>query len=69
MQRVIAPVRQSRGDVPVTFLSKIEQTMFGEAQYRSCEVTPVRQPCFLIRNHTFSDGNKRFCWLPCLKQE
>jgi prophage maintenance system killer protein len=53
-------------------LGSIEQTMFGEALYRSREEKAAHLLYFVIKDHAFSDGNKRigaFLFLLYLRQE
>ena len=48
-----------RGGALEGILGSIEQTMFGEALYRSREEKAAHLLYFLIKDHPFSDGNKR----------
>jgi prophage maintenance system killer protein len=53
-------------------LGSIEQTMFGEPLYRSREEKAAHLLYFIIKDHPFSDGNKRvgsFMFLLYLQQE
>ncbi|MCC6302184.1 MAG: virulence protein RhuM/Fic/DOC family protein [Gammaproteobacteria bacterium] len=53
-------------------LASIEQTMFGEALYRSCEEKAANLLYLVIKDHPFSDGNKRigsFLFMLYLRQE
>jgi prophage maintenance system killer protein len=61
-----------RGDALEGILASIEQTMFGEPLYRSREEKAAHLLYFLIKDHPFSDGNKRigsFMFLLYLQQE
>ena len=62
----------SRGDALAAILGNIEQTMFGEALYRSREEKAAHLLYFVVKDHPFSDGNKRIgslLFLLYLKQE
>lgn len=62
----------SRGDALEGILGSIEQTMFGEALYRSREEKAAHLLYFVIKDHPFSDGNKRigsFLFMLYLQQE
>ena len=48
-----------RGDALAAILGNIEQTMFGEPLYRSREEKAAHLLYFLVKDHPFSDGNKR----------
>jgi len=48
-----------RGDALEAILGNVEQTMFGEPLYRSCEEKAANLLYFLVKDHPFSDGNKR----------
>lgn len=48
-----------RGDGLAAILGNLEQTMFGEALYRTREERAAHLLYFVIKNHPFSDGNKR----------
>jgi prophage maintenance system killer protein len=53
-------------------LGSIEQTMFGESLYKSREEKAAHLLYFVIKDHPFSDGNKRigsFLFLLYLRQE
>lgn len=50
---------RDRGDNLAAILGDIEQTMFGEPLYASAESRAAHLLYFLIKNHPFSDGNKR----------
>ena len=61
-----------RGDALESILGNIEQTMFGEPLYRSREEKAAHLLYFIIKDHPFTDGNKRIgslLFLICLKQE
>ncbi len=63
---------QERGDALAGILGNIEQTMFGEPLYKSREVRAAHLLYFVIKDHPFSDGNKRigsFLFLLYLHQE
>ena len=62
----------SRGDALEGILGSIEQTMFGEALYRSREEKAANLLYLVIKDHPFSDGNKRigsFLFILYLQQE
>jgi len=48
-----------RGEALEGILASIEQTMFGEALYRTREEKAAHLLYFVIKDHPFSDGNKR----------
>ena len=48
-----------RGDVLAGILGNIEQTMFGEPLYRSREEKAAHLLYFIVKDHPFTDGNKR----------
>ena len=48
-----------RGDALAAILGNIEQTMFGEPLYRSREEKAAHLLYFLVKDHPFTDGNKR----------
>ena len=50
---------QERGDAFKGLLGSIEQTMFGEPLYGSREEKAANLLYFIIKDHPFSDGNKR----------
>jgi len=55
-----------------TILGNIEQTMFGEPVYKTREERAANLLYFVIKNHPFSNGNKRsgaFLFLLYLRQE
>lgn len=61
-----------RGDAFAGILGSIEQTMFGEPLYKSREEKAAHLLYFVIKDHPFSDGNKRigsFMFLLYLQQE
>jgi len=61
-----------RGDALEGILASIEQTMFGEALYRSREEKAANLLYLIIKDHPFSDGNKRigsFLFMLYLRQE
>ncbi len=48
-----------RGDALEAILGNIEQTMFGEPLYRSSEEKAANLLYFVVKDHPFTDGNKR----------
>ena len=61
-----------RGDALKALLGNVEQTMFGEPLYRSCEEKAANLLYFVVKDHPFTDGNKRIgslLFLLYLKQE
>ena len=61
-----------RGDAIEGILASIEQTMFSEALYRSREEKAANLLYLVIKDHPFSDGNKRigsFLFMLYLRQE
>ena len=61
-----------RGDALAGILGSIEQTMFGESLYRSREEKAAHLLYFIVKDHPFTDGNKRIgslLFLLYLKQE
>lgn len=61
-----------RGEALQGILGSIEQTMFGESLYRTREEKAAHLLYFVIKDHPFSDGNKRigsFLFLLYLQQE
>ena len=61
-----------RGEALEGILASIEQTMFGEPLYRSREEKAAHVLYFVIKDHPFSDGNKRigsFLFMLYLQQE
>jgi prophage maintenance system killer protein len=62
----------ARGDALEAILASIEQTMFGESLYRSREEKAANLLYLVIKDHPFSDGNKRigsFLFMLYLQQE
>ena len=63
---------RDRGDGLAAILGNIEQTMFGDPLYKTREERAAHLLYFVIKNHPFSDGNKRsgaFLFLLYLRQE
>ena len=61
-----------RGEALQGILGNVEQTMFGEPLYRSCEEKAANLLYFIVKDHPFVDGNKRIgslLFLLYLKQE
>ncbi len=61
-----------RGAALAAILGNIEQTMFGEPLYRSREQKAAHLLYFVVKDHPFTDGNKRIgslLFLFYLKQE
>ncbi|HEX3526481.1 MAG TPA: virulence protein RhuM/Fic/DOC family protein [Thermoanaerobaculia bacterium] len=61
-----------RGEALEGILGSIEQTMFGECLYRSREEKAANLLYLVIKDHPFSDGNKRigsFLFMLYLQQE
>ncbi|WP_437556839.1 RhuM family protein [Acidithiobacillus sulfuriphilus] len=50
---------RERGDAFAAILGNLEQTVFGEPAYLSVEAKAAHLLYFVIKNHPFSDGNKR----------
>ena len=48
-----------RGEALEGILGSIEQTMFGESLYRSREEKAAHLLYFIVKDHPFTDGNKR----------
>ncbi|MCY4172926.1 MAG: virulence protein RhuM/Fic/DOC family protein [Cyanobacteria bacterium MAG CAR3_bin_5] len=48
-----------RGEALAGILGNIEQTMFGEPLYRSREEKAANLLYFIVKDHPFTDGNKR----------
>ncbi|MDE0433769.1 MAG: Fic family protein [Bryobacterales bacterium] len=48
-----------RGDALEAILGNIEQTMFGEPLYRNSEEKAAHLLYFVVKDHPFTDGNKR----------
>lgn len=63
---------RDRGEGLAAILGNIEQTMFGEPLYKTREERAAHLLYFVIKNHSFSDGNNRsgaFIFLLYLRQE
>lgn len=63
---------RDRGEGLAAILGNLEQTMFGDALYRTREERAAHLLYFVIKNHPFSDGNKRsgaFLFLLYMRQE
>jgi prophage maintenance system killer protein len=61
-----------RGEALDGILAGIEQTMFGESLYRTREEKAAHLLYFVIKDHPFTDGNKRigsFLFMLYLRQE
>jgi prophage maintenance system killer protein len=61
-----------RGEALEGILGSIEQTMFGEGLYRTREEKAAHLLYFVIKDHPFSDGNKRigsFLFMLYLREE
>ena len=52
-------VGQEREDAFKAIIGNIEQTMFGEALYKTREEKAANLLYFLVKDHPFGDGNKR----------
>ena len=50
---------RERNDAFVAILGNLEQTVFGEPAYPTVEAKAAHLLYFVIKNHPFSDGNKR----------
>ena len=50
---------RDRGDGLASLLGNLDQTIFGEPAYPSVEAKAAHLLYFVIKNHPFSDGNKR----------
>lgn len=50
---------RDRGDGLSALLGNLDQTVFGEPAYPSVEAKAAHLLYFVIKNHPFSDGNKR----------
>ncbi|AWT49120.1 hypothetical protein DLE54_06005 [Psychrobacter sp. YP14] len=48
-----------RGDGLASLLGNLEQTVFGEPAYPSIEAKAAHLLYFMVKNHPFTDGNKR----------
>jgi len=50
---------QERGDAFAALLGNLDQTVFGDPAYPTVELKAAHLLYFVIKNHPFSDGNKR----------
>ena len=50
---------RERGDAFAAILGNLEQSVFGEPAYPTVETKAAHLLYFVIKNHPFSDGNKR----------
>lgn len=50
---------QERGDAFAALLGNLDQTVFGDPAYPSVEAKAAHLLYFVIKNHPFTDGNKR----------
>lgn len=50
---------RERGDMLSRLLGNLDQTMFGEPLYRSAEEKAANLLYLIVKDHPFSDGNKR----------
>ncbi|MEY3202525.1 MAG: hypothetical protein RIR70_2075 [Pseudomonadota bacterium] len=50
---------RQRGEAFAGILGNLEQTVFGEPAYPTIETKAAHLLYFVIKNHPFSDGNKR----------
>ncbi|MBL4941618.1 MAG: virulence protein RhuM/Fic/DOC family protein [Colwellia sp.] len=50
---------QPRGDGLASLLGNLEQTVFGDPAYPTIESKAAHLLYFVVKNHPFSDGNKR----------
>ena len=50
---------QERGDGLSSLLGNLEQSVFGEPAYPSLESKAAHLLYFMVKNHPFTDGNKR----------
>ena len=50
---------RDRGDGLAALLGNLDQTVFGEPAYPSVEAKAAHLLYFVVKNHPFSDGNKR----------
>ncbi len=50
---------RDRGDELASLLGNLDQSVFGESAYPSVESKAAHLLYFVIKNHPFSDGNKR----------
>ncbi|WP_454062957.1 RhuM family protein [Candidatus Nitrospira salsa] len=61
-----------RGEALEGILASLEQTMFGDSLYRSREEKAAHLLYFIVKDHPFTDGNKRigsFLFMLYLQQE
>jgi prophage maintenance system killer protein len=61
-----------RGEALEGILASLEQTMFGDSLFRSREEKAAHLLYFIVKDHPFTDGNKRigaFLFLLYLQQE
>lgn len=50
---------RERGDAFAALLGNLDQSVFGESAYPTVETKAAHLLYFIIKNHPFSDGNKR----------
>jgi prophage maintenance system killer protein len=50
---------RDRGDAFAALLGNLDQSVFGEPAYPTVETKAAHLLYFVIKNHPFSDGNKR----------
>ena len=50
---------EGRGDGLDSVLANLEQTVFGEPAYPTIESKAAHLLYFMVKNHVFTDGNKR----------
>ena len=50
---------RERGDAFAALLGNLDQTVFGEPAYPSIEAKAAHLLYFVVKNHPFTDGNKR----------
>lgn len=50
---------RERGDAFAALLGNLDQSVFGESAYPTVETKAAHLLYFVIKNHPFSDGNKR----------
>jgi len=50
---------RERGDGLAALLGNLSQTVFGEPAYPSIEAKAAHLLYFVVKNHPFTDGNKR----------
>ncbi|MCE1183407.1 MAG: virulence protein RhuM/Fic/DOC family protein [Rhodocyclales bacterium] len=50
---------RERGDAFAALLGNLDQSVFGEPAYPTIEIKAAHLLYFVIKNHPFSDGNKR----------